>query len=92
MVNAAFPKLAEPTLDKIEGDLRAEHLNDQGLHRKVQEVRADLGRTLRALNLLDVGAAEIKVTLDKSAPDSKPSKMRTKARSPGITKERTRNG
>ena len=52
-------------LENIEDDLRAERLNDQGPHRKVEEVRADLGRTFRAPILLDVGAVEIKVTLHK---------------------------
>ena len=78
-------------LEKIEDDLRAEHLNDQGPHRKVQEVRADLGRTFRANKLLDVGAVEIRVTLDKSKPNSKPSTMRTMARSRRNTKALTRN-
>ena len=78
-------------LEKIEDDLRAEHLNDQGPHRKVQEVRADLGRTFRAQSLLDVGAVEIKVTLNKSAHESKPSKMRTMAKSRKITEALTRN-
>ena len=78
-------------LENIEDDLRAEHLNDQGPHRKVQEVRADLGRTFRAQDLLEFGAVEIKVTLDKSAPISKPLKMRAMAKSRKITKALTRN-
>ena len=78
-------------LEKIEDDLRAEHLSDPGPHRKVQEVRPDLGRTFRAKKLLDVGAVKIKVILDKSAPYFKPSKMRTMARSRRITKALTRN-
>ena len=51
MVNAAFPKMAKLMLENIEDDLRAGRINDQGPHREVQEVRADLGRTFRAQKL-----------------------------------------
>ena len=90
MANGAFPKLAKPMLENPNKDnLRSGHLKGQDPHRKVRQARAALGPIFRVQNLLDVGAVEIKVTLNKSAQISKPSKMRTMARSRRITKALT---
>ena len=55
-------------LEKIEADLRAGHLKDQGPHRKVREARAAIGQLFQVQNLPDVGDAEIKVMFDKHVP------------------------
>ena len=80
------PKMARPMI----GDALSDELPlDRGIH--LEDHEAALGPTSQVPSLHDVGVVEKKATLDRSAPNSLPSKRRMVVRYPRTMKESMRS-